>query len=170
MPDNDNKYLKTYPAVGFYFRVSLGDAAGDDGDSRFQSIGGLSVEVETETRKEGGENRFEHTVPVRTKYPALVLKKGLVQSKAFRKWCMDSINAVGTIASNNQGKRLITPKDITVTLLNPEGDELMVWNVVHAWPKKWSVSDLNAEQSAIVVESIELQYQYFTVNDKVNAG
>jgi phage tail-like protein len=168
--DNKYGYLKTYPAVGFHFRVTIGSGNEDDGDSRFQSVSGLSVEVETENKKEGGENRFEHVLPLRTKYPMLVLKKGLVQSKSFRKWVMDNINAITTMASDNPSQRLITPKDITVSLLNPSGEELMVWNIVRAWPKKWNVTDLNAEQSSIVVESIELQYQYFTVNDKVNAN
>jgi phage tail-like protein len=167
--DNSFLYLKAYPAVGFHFRVSFGSANDDDGDSRFQSVSGLSVEVETENKKEGGENRFEHVLPVRTKYPLLVLKKGLIQSKAFRKWCMDNINAITTMASDDPTKQLVTPKDITVSLLNPDGEDLMVWNIVRAWPKKWSVSDLNAEQSSIVVETIELQYQYFTLNDQVNA-
>lgn len=171
MGDNrKNLYLKSYPAVGFHFRVTFGTANEDDGDNRFQSVSGLSVEVETENKKEGGENRFEHVLPLRTKYPLLVLKKGLIQSKSFRVWCMESINAITTMASASPSKRLISPKDITVSLLNPDGGELMVWNVVHAWPKKWSISDLNAEQSTIVVESIELQYQYFTVKDQVNAN
>src|SRR3954469_14059973 len=102
MPDiTDNKYLylKTYPAVGFHFRVSFGASDEDDGDSRFQSVSGLSVEVETETKKEGGENRFEHVLPVRTKYPLLVLKKGLIQSRSFRRWCLDNINGITTLAS-----------------------------------------------------------------------
>ena len=166
---NDYLYLKTYPAVGFHFRVVIGDDKDDSGDTRFQSVSGLSVEVETEARKEGGENRFDHILPVKTKYPLLVLKRGLIQSQVFRKWITDSINAVTTIASNNQGQRMITPKNLTVTLLNPDGAELMSWNVVHAWPKKWSVSEFNAEQSTIVIESIEFQYQYFTIKDNVNA-
>jgi phage tail-like protein len=109
-------------------------------------------------------------LPLRTKYPLLVLKRGLIQSKAFRSWCIDNINAITNIASNDSSKRMITPKNITVSLLNPDGDEIMGWNIVHAWPKKWSVSDLNAEQNSIVIESVELQYQYFTLKDSVNAN
>lgn len=165
----DTGFLRYYPATGFHFRVTFGSGNDDDGDGRFQSVAGLSVEVETENKKEGGENRFEHVLPIRTKYPPLVLKRGLIQSKALRKWCMDSINAVTMVASANPTQRLITPKDLTVSLLGPENEILMTWNVVHAWPKKWSVTDFNAEQSAIVVESIELQYHYFTINDNINA-
>jgi phage tail-like protein len=162
-------YLRYYPAVGFHFQVTFGTKNEDDGDGRFQSVAGLSVEVETESKKEGGENRFEHALPIRSRYPLLVLKRGLIQSKALRKWCLDSINAVSTLASANPSQRLITPKDLTISLLGPENEILMTWKVVHAWPKKWSVTDFNAEQSSIVIESIELQYQYFTINDLVNA-
>lgn len=165
----DTDYLRYYPAVGFHFQVTFGAQNEDEGDGRFQSVTGLSVGVETENKKEGGENRFEHVLPIRTKYPLLVLKRGLIQSKALRAWCMESINAVTTVASANPTQRLITPKDLTISLLGPEREILMTWKVVHAWPKKWSVTDFNAEQSSIVVESIELQYQYFTLNDEVNA-
>ena len=39
----------------------------------------------------------------------------------------------------------------------------MTWQVKHAWPKKWSVADLNAESSAIMIETLEIGYQYFTI-------
>ena len=164
----DTDYLRYYPAMGFHFQVVFGNKNEDDGDGRFQSVAGLSMELETESKKEGGENRFEHALPIRTKYPLLVLKRGLIQSK-LREWCISSINAITSLASADPGKRLITPKDLTVTLLGPQNEALMTWQVVHAWPKKWSVTDLNAEQSAIVVESIELQYQYFTLKDNIHA-
>jgi len=157
---------KYYPAVAFHFKVKIDGIPDDDGDSRFQSVSGLSVELETEARKEGGENRFEHVLPLRTKYPMLVLKRGLITSKSLRKWCVDNINAVTNLVSTNPNSRLITPKNLTVSLLNENHEEIMTWNVVHAWPKKWSIADLNAEQSSIAVENIELQYWYFTVKQK----
>jgi len=38
-----------------------------------------------------------------------------------------------------------------------------VWEVIDAWPKKWSVSDFNAQENSIVVETIDLSYKYFKV-------
>jgi len=64
-----------YPPVGFHFKVEF-VGIGNDNDVRFQSVSGLSVEFDTEAYEEGGENRFEHTLPVRTKYPDLSLKRG----------------------------------------------------------------------------------------------
>ena len=40
----------------------------------------------------------------------------------------------------------------------------MTWHVVGAWPTKWAVGDLNAANNAFAVESIQLAYQYFTVD------
>ncbi|MFB6454708.1 phage tail protein [Chitinophaga sp. Hz27] len=142
-----------YPPVGFHFKVEFTGLDKNDNDTRFQAVTGLSVEYETEGVKEGGENRFEHTLPVRTKYPDLTLKRGLVlpDSPLFD-WCMKAFQ-----------ERAFSPSDVIITLLNEEHDPIRTWNIVKAWPKKWAVTELNAENSAIVIESLDLRYQYFTV-------
>lgn len=159
---------RSYPPVGFFFEVSFQgtfkntNLSKEAVETRFQSVSGLSVELQTETLKEGGEQRFEHILPVRAKYNPLVLKRGLVKNSKMIEWCMDAIENFN-----------IQPMDLLVHLLTvkhsdetkpAQGTEpLMTWNVVNAWPKKWSVSDFNAEQSSIAVESLELNYSYFTM-------
>lgn len=73
-------------ALAFHFSVHFGFAGGDE-DIGFQSVSGLGVEVTTETVVEGGENRFEHALPVRTAYTDLVLKRALVENSALTDWC-----------------------------------------------------------------------------------
>ena len=53
------------PPVGFHFRVEFLDIQTVTDDILFQSVSGLAVTMETESVKEGGENRFEHVMPVR---------------------------------------------------------------------------------------------------------
>jgi phage tail-like protein len=48
-----------------------------------------------------------------------------------------------------------------VTLLDEAGQPVAIWNVVQAYPVKWSTSDFRASENAVVVETIELAYQYF---------
>jgi phage tail-like protein len=108
------------------------------------------VNLETEEIAEGGENRFKHKFPVKTKYPNLVLKRGLVLNSDLIKWCMD--------AMENFEFEL---KDLTVKLLNEEHEPLHTWSVVHAFPVKWAVDDFNAQESKLVLETLELSYQYF---------
>lgn len=141
-----------YPPVSFYFRVEFPNISGEGADNSFQSVSGLSVEFDTETFKEGGENRFEHKLPTRSKYPYLVLKRGLLKDSKVIDWCRDAFESM-----------VFQPTAVIVQLLNEKGDPLKTWNIVNAWPQKWSVSDLKSDDNTVVIESLELSYQYFTV-------
>ena len=77
----------TYPPPGFHFKVEFLDIQAVEDDILFQSVSGLNVSLQTETIKEGGENRFEHALPVRTKVGDLVLKRGLFVGSGVYKWC-----------------------------------------------------------------------------------
>jgi len=147
-----------YPPACFHFKVELNGVDGADSDSeqRFQEVSGLSVEVETETLREGGENRFEYKLPKRAKYPNLILKRGLLKGSAFLDWFKSAMNTYFIVAVYD-----FKPADITITLLDEADEPVAVWNVVQAYPLKWSMSDLRSSENAVVVESIELAYQYF---------
>ncbi|MCB0549804.1 MAG: phage tail protein [Phaeodactylibacter sp.] len=137
-----------YPPVGFSFAVDFGFGGAED--TYFQSVSGLSVEYDMETIKEGGENRFEHKLPVRTKYSDLVLQRGFLTDSEVLKWCLNAFES-----------REFAPADIQVKLLNENHEPLKTWSVSQAWPKKWSVSDFKAEESTLVIETLELSYRYF---------
>ncbi len=141
-----------YPPWGFYYKVEFSGNSNPN-EARFQSVSGLSVEYDTEEYKEGGENRFTHKLPVRTKYNDLVLKRGMLTDSDTIDWMLDAFR-----------DRVFTPRTVTVILMNEQGEPLRTWNVTHAVPKKWSISDLNANENSIVVETLELTYQYFTVS------
>lgn len=141
-----------YPPVSFHFKVEFNGITPQDVDVQFQSVSGLSVDIDTEEFAEGGENKFKHKFPVRTKYPNLVLKRGMATDSKLIDWCRDAIE-------NFQFK----PVDLTVKLLNEEHEPLVTWNVVHAYPVKWAVTDFNAEENKLAIETIELAYNYFTL-------
>ncbi|MGB4850365.1 MAG: phage tail protein [Saprospiraceae bacterium] len=140
-----------YPPWGFYYKVEFSISKGKN-DVRFQTVSGLSVEYDTEEFKEGGENRFTHKLPVRTKYADLVLKRGMLIDSDVTKWCLAAFR-----------DRDFKPADLSIILMNEKSEPLRTWNVSHAIPKKWSVNDLNANENSIVVESLELIYRYFTI-------
>ena len=146
-----------YPPVGFHFKVELSGVPGmGDSEQRFQEVSGLSFEIETETFREGGENRFEYKLPKRAKYPNLVLKRGMLPGTAFLDWFKSAMNTYFTVLVYD-----FKPADISVTLMDEADNAVAVWNVKQAYPIKWSVSDLKAMDNAIMIETIELAYQYF---------
>lgn len=146
-----NDYL--YQAVGFHFRVIFtGMNDKKPFDVRFQSVTGLDVQMETESIREGGENRFEHVVPVRTKYTDLILKRGLLSPKTksgLTNWCQRAFD-----------RYEIIPINLEVHLLNEAHDAMMKWEVIHAWPKNWKLGEFNAERSEVLLETLELNYNY----------
>lgn len=143
-----------YPPVGFHFSVVFELFPQTPQDFRFQSVSGLSTDIQTESIAEGGENRFKHQFPGVPQYSKITLKRGLFIGSFISEWCRNSIENFD-----------FKPCNIMITLLNSEHVPLNAWHVINAYPVKWSVSEFNAEQNTVVVESIELAYQYYrTIN------
>ena len=141
-----------YPPTAFHFLVEFTGIESADNDTRFQSVAGLSVDIETEEFPEGGENRFKHKFPVRTKYPNLVLKRGMLIDSKVTKWCKDAVENF-----------IFKPINVKVSLLGEDHKSpLVTWNIVHAYPVKWAIQDLSAEESKLMIETIELAYNYYT--------
>lgn len=141
-----------YPPVGFHFRVEFTLDGVQDGDIRFQEVSGLSAELGVEEVVEGGENRFSHRLPTRAKYSNLILKRGLLNDSRLIAWCTDGIENF-----------VFEPTTVNVTLLNENHEPVAEsFSFVRAWPVKWAVSDFKAQENSIVVETLELAYNYFS--------
>lgn len=144
--------LHYYPPPGFHFLVEVDGLRGFN-DVRFTEAGGLSMEMAAEEVPEGGENRFVQKYPLRAKYPELVLKRGLLSRSEVFDWVRGCIQDYE-----------IVPRDVNVMLLNELHMPLVTWHLVRAYPTKWTVSDLNATSNTVAIETLQLFYQYFTID------
>jgi phage tail-like protein len=142
-----------YPAVGFYFAVRVAELP-DDGVG-FSDVSGLDTERELEEIKEGGENGFIYQVPGRVRHGNLVLKRGILSSStALFRWCASVLESdLGTP---------IRPKTIVVSLLSEKAAPLITWSVASAWPVKWNVSELKANEGTVAMETLEFAYTTIT--------
>jgi phage tail-like protein len=141
-----------YPAVGFHFSVNF-IGLPDIADAKFMEVSGLNAELEFESLVEAGNNRFSYKLPTRTKYPNLVLKRGLLSSGSSK--LADWVNSCIYFME-------INPIEIQVLLLNDKLLPLKGWSFSKAYPVKMDYSGLNAKESSIVIETLELIYQYVT--------
>ena len=164
-----------YPSVGFHFLVrfeGIGDGVNlgpvsvstADIDTRWTEVSGLNVELTTEELVEGGENRFVHKLPQRSKFPNLVLKRGFFSSlpSPLIKWAEDAIHNFN-----------IKPCHVQVMLLDEMHMPAKIWGFKNAYPVKLSMGDLKATENGFLIESIELTYQYFkreSLVDKLKAS
>ncbi len=149
-----------YPLTGFHFLVVFEIFPQVPNDFRFQEVSGLSVTVNVDTYNEGGENRFVHRLPGRTSYQDLVLKRGMTLVSGVTAWCIDAIENF-----NYQ------PTNILISLLNEDHLPVSSWYIANAYPIKYEISGLNAENGQIVVESMTLRYEYYkTLNLSATVG
>lgn len=140
-----------YPPVGFYFSVVFLIDNAQCPETAFQEVSGLSAELGVEEYAEGGENRFSHRLPARGKYPNLLLKRGLLSGSTLAGWFKKAAESME-----------FKPANVTVTLLNENGQPLLAWRFDRVWPIKWSTSDFKAQENSIAVETLELAYSSFT--------
>lgn len=139
-----------HPPVGFHFKVEIQGVGSRDSDTRFQEVSGLTAEVGTEDLQVGGENRFTYRLPTRGKYNNLVLKRGMLKDSELISWFNSAIEDFE-----------FKPADVNVYLLNEKHEVTSSWTFIQAYPVKWVISDLKAMDNSLVIETIELVYQYF---------
>src|SRR4051794_34203464 len=145
-----------YPPGAFYFSVNVIGALGVASlvtgiDNSFEEVSGITAEFEVEEIAEGGENRFKYRLPTQAKYSNLVLKRGVVTVDSFlAEWCGQTIGASLALP--------IVPQNILVTLLNESGIPTIAWGFSNAWPVKWEISNMNAQDNKILTETLEFSY------------
>jgi len=140
----------SYPQTGWHFLVAFELFPQLPYDLRFQEVSGLTVSVETEPYKEGGENRFTYRLPSRARYGNLILKRGMLNDSGLVDWFKKAIEDFS-----------FSPVDVQVFLLNEQHERSASWVFMQAYPVKWVISDLKAMENSLAVETIELAYQYY---------
>lgn len=143
----------------FHFVVEIGGER--DGERvSFQEVTGLEATLELEEVTEGGNNLFKHRLPVRQSFSNITLIKGVMnEEEEFHAWVSSSLLSQESIDASF-GDRV---KTIRINLLSLDGAiEVRSWQLVNAYPVKWSTSSLNAGENKIAIDTVELAYQYLT--------
>jgi phage tail-like protein len=129
------------PLRGFRFLLEIDDIT----SGGFARVKGLSREVKHESYREGGVNDYEHKLLTNVTYPVLVLERGLALDDLW-KWAQ--------AAADGDVQR----KTIRIRLHDEANEKQFAWQIAHAVPVKWSVSDLDAATSPVVMETLELAH------------
>ena len=89
------------------------------------------------------------------KFSNITLKRGVFASdNEYYQWW-------NTVQLNS-----IERRDITIKLLNSDGDPEVTWNVKNAWPTKVQSPGLKSDASEAAIESMEIVHEGLTiVND-----
>ena len=131
------------PLLNTHFRVDF-QSAGFQNDISFHSVEGLKVSFR---KREGSGKRHPY-------FENIILRRAYQPNSTIVKWCMDSIN--------NRNKQ---PVDVLVNLLDAMQKPVCGWHITGAIPIAWGVEDLHAQEPKVLIERIELIYEYFQVTN-----
>jgi phage tail-like protein len=131
------------PFLGFCFEVRRNEQP----VGGFSEVSGLQLETEVFDYAEGGMNDVLHKLPVRTKQTNVQFKGGMA-GRTLWDWHDNVVS----------GK--VTRWDVIVLLYDPTGKSPVAqWNLRRVYPVKWIGPSLNATQSQVAVETLELVHE-----------
>jgi phage tail-like protein len=145
------------PYRAFNFLITLVDSASSLGTALtplqfapaggFSECSGLEFSLEIEEYREGGNNGTVLRFPTRAKWSNLRLKCGLALSDDLWQWHYAMV----------QGN--VVRRDGVVTLQDEQQTPVKMWSFTRGLPVKWNGPSLNAMQSQVAFEEIEIAHE-----------
>jgi phage tail-like protein len=107
--------------------------------------------VNTEDFYEGGQNTYQHKLPKNVNAGTLKLKSGLSRGGELLRWYM-LVQA---------GEVELATRQVLVIMYDVASFPLALWFFQDCYPVRWTGPALNATQSALAIEEIELAHRGF---------
>jgi len=149
--------LRQDPYRGYNFSVSLSDStsalsvafniSGVAPVGSFSECSGLDTTLEVEDYREGGNNGLVRKCPTRVSWGNLRLRRGIARNDELWLWHFDFVEG--------RGKR----RDGVITLLDERQHPVKTWRFKRGLPVKYVGPSLNAGQSQVAVEEIEIGHE-----------
>jgi phage tail-like protein len=145
------------PVMGFNFVVTLTDSSSlltialsgmrQSAMAGFSECTGLDSALQVEEFREGGNNGTTLKFPTRINSGNIRLKRGVVGSDDLWQWHLAYIEG--------RGKR----RDGTIILQDTRQQTVRVWHFIRGIPVKWSGPAMNAAQSHVAIEELEIAHE-----------
>lgn len=136
-----------YPHARFRYKVEIdGLEAGG-----FSEATGFDASIDVIEYREGD---MTAETPMKVaglkKYGNITLKQGLTDSRVMYDWLAAGVNGE------------VQRKTVTLTLLNETQAPVASWQIINAWPTKYTAPDFNATASEIAIETVEIAHEGMT--------
>ncbi len=152
--------LAKYPLPVYNYKVDISDGSSTS-TVAFSEVSGLNMPYETSTYKESktsepgaGPNimyMIAQPQPVN-----ITLKKGYVKA--------NSINVLYAWLNTKQLNGL-DKRDISVKLCDENGNPIVTWKVLNAFPTKLDAPTFDASSNDVAIESMELMADWVTLEE-----
>ncbi|ACO45538.1 phage tail protein [Deinococcus deserti] len=112
----------------------------------FSEVSGLQIETETMDFIEGGTNDRVLRLPVRSKVGNLTLKRGVTAGNELLNWHLRIVQGI------------LDVRNVTIVAYETSGHVLGRYELLQAYPVKWSGPTFAGNGEAVAVETLELAH------------
>lgn len=138
--------MASTPYAKFRYKVEIdGLEAGG-----FSEASGFDASIDVIEYREGDMVQTPMKLPGLKKYGNITLKQGVADSMVMYEWMIAGV----------EGE--VERKTITITILDETETATSSWQVINAWPAKYTAPDFNALTSEVAIESIEIAHEGMT--------
>ncbi len=99
--------------------------------------------------REGTDPMHQKKLSGLTKYGNITLKKGITDSMDMYNW-RKSVEDTGATKAR---------QPVSLILIDEEGKDKSRWEVVDAWPTKYSTGGLSAKANEVLIETLEIVHE-----------
>jgi len=131
------------PFMNFRFRVEI------DGiqQAGFSDVTGFDSSIEAVEYREGTDPKYMRKLSGLTKFGALTLKWGATSTLDIYNWYREGVDGA------------VVRKNISIIAINEGGSDEARWNVMNAWPTKYTPPDFSAKANEVAVETLEIAFE-----------
>ena len=155
--ESNGKQL-AYPLTKMNFVVHVDNI---DGSAAFSEVTGIEASVDVIEFRQGNANSLAPVkIPGLVKHGNVTLKFGYTLDSAFKTWIQECVSEVrGQMPRYNVQIEMIdinggAPQQISTAITGTR-----VWVLTNAWVTKYQAPDLNALQSEVAIETVEIAYE-----------
>jgi phage tail-like protein len=134
------------PYRNFRFRVEIEGLQ----QAGFSEVSGFDASFDVVQYREGNEVITPRKLPGLARYGNITLKWGATESMEMYEWIQECIQ--GTVER----------KTVTIIAIDEEGNDVATWQVIEAWPTRYTAPSFNGQGSEVAIELLELAHEGMT--------
>ncbi|MFC4600187.1 MULTISPECIES: phage tail protein [Cohnella] len=134
------------PYRNFRFRVEVEGLE----QAGFSEVAGFDASFDVVQYREGNEVITPRKLPGLARYGNITLRWGATESMELYEWVQECIN--GTVER----------KTVTIIAIDEEGGDVATWQVIEAWPVRYTAPSFNGSGAEVAIELLELAHEGMT--------
>ncbi|MBR4668040.1 MAG: phage tail protein [Butyrivibrio sp.] len=158
----ENERRSAYPLTKMNFLVTVDGVAGT---AAFSEVTGVEATVDVIEFRQGNAGSLAPVkLPGLVKHGNVTLKMGYIISSAFKTWVMECVSETrGQIPRQNVTIELIDINSGSPNTLVTTSQGARQWTLSNAWVTKYTAPDLDAKNSDVAIETVEIAYEELVI-------